>query len=182
MRIATILAATAATAALGFAATAQAQTNVVVDPGVYANIGASAVGFDSYNISGKLGYEINQFFAVEAQGEIGVIDDDFDVGGGEEIDIGVDFAIAGFAVGKFPVGQQFDVFGRVGYYYAEAAADQGDLSVSDDADGFAFGGGGQFWLEPERINAIRAEYTNLDLDSGSLISEDLWTLSYVRKF
>jgi hypothetical protein len=50
-----------------FSATAQAQ-----DSGAYGTIGVSSYDFDTYNVTGRLGYNFNQFFGVEGEGSLGV--------------------------------------------------------------------------------------------------------------
>jgi outer membrane immunogenic protein len=172
MKFAKIAAATAAISL--FSGTAMAQ-----DTGAYVGLGVDAVEFDSYNLSAKVGYNFSEFFGVEAQGGFGVIDDEVDLGGGQTADIGIDTYISGFLTGTFPASEQFDLIGRVGYYYANAEASAGNLSVSEDIDGFAAGLGGQFNFGTDYKSGIRAEYTYLDGDGDG---GDLYTVSYIRKF
>lgn len=167
MKFAKIVAASAAIAMIGGTAMAQ-------DTGAYVGVGVDAVEFDSYNLSGKLGYNFNQFFGVETQGGFGVIDDEI-----AGVDVGVDYYLSGFVTGRIPASEQFEIIGRVGYYFAEVEGSAGNLTVSDDVDGLAAGIGGQFNFGPEYKSGIRAEYTYLDGDGSG---GDLYTVSYIRKF
>ena len=73
MKLIQILAATSALAA--FAGTAAAQ-----DSGVYGNAGIEILDFQgaSGNIVGRIGYDLNQYFSVEGEASVGVIDDNDD--------------------------------------------------------------------------------------------------------
>ena len=152
----------ASAALLGTATAASAQV-APADPAPYVNIGVEALDFAgaSGNIVGRVGYSWG-YFGVEGEGRVGVIDDN----DGFKIDYG----IAGYGIGRVPVSDSFDVFARAGYHYTDAGF--------GDADGFAFGGGGQFNFGPEKQNGIRVEYTNLD-DGGSA---DVYSIAFARRF
>ena len=170
----TLKAAVAAIAIIGFAGTAQAQDN-----DVYGNLGVDSYDFDSFGIGAKLGTTFQDYFGAEVQGTIGITDDEFTIFG-DTIEAKVDFGVAGFAVLRSPVGDDFAVFVRGGYHYTEASAKLNGVdlgSVSDD--GFAAGIGGEYMFNAS--NGIRAEYTYMDF-SESDSSGDLFSLSYVRKF
>ncbi|WP_409432497.1 porin family protein [Litorimonas sp. RW-G-Af-16] len=175
----------ATTAIFGMAATAQAQ-----DTGAYVNLGVDAVEFDSYNLSAKLGYNINEYFGVEGQAAFGIIDDK-ETFEGEEFKAGIDSSFGAFGVVRLPAGENFDLFARAGYAFTKVGASAGNVSVSADADGFAGGVGGQYMFDD--MNGVRLEYTYYDLnfddiEAGNQDFEvedaggDVVTLSYVRKF
>ncbi|GHA97004.1 hypothetical protein GCM10009069_20050 [Algimonas arctica] len=172
MKIVKIAAATAAIAMVGGTAMAQ-------DGQAYVGLGVDAVEFDSYNLSAKAGYNFTEYFGVEAQGGFGVIDDEETVAG-LEVEAGVDYYLSGFLTGRLPMSEQFELIGRVGYYFGELEASSGNVSVSEDVDGFAGGVGGQFNFGPEYKNGIRAEYTYLDVEGDG--GGDLYSISYIRKF
>ena len=169
----TLKTAIAAIAVLGFAGAAHAQ-----DGQAYVNVGVDTLEFDQYGIGGKLGYQFSDYFGVEAQGSIGIIDDEVTLGG-TTVDVGYDYLIGGFATGTLPLGESVDLIGRVGYYAAEVSAEvtAGGIGASDDEDGFAFGAGLQYMWDD--LNGVRADYTYLDGDGGHA---DAVSLSYVRKF
>jgi len=94
-----------ATALTAFAMSAQAQ-----DSGAYVNVGVETFEFDTYNILGRVGYNFAEYFGVEGEGSFGVI-------GTEEfgVDVDTDWSLGGYFVGRYPLGESFEIFGRVGY-------------------------------------------------------------------
>ena len=163
------------------------------DTGPYVNAGVDTFSFDTFGMSGKVGYNFSRFFGVEGQIGTGVIDDtvrDSAFAGGEildlEADTGYDLFAGAFAVGRVPVTREIDVFGRVGYnftqYDSEAEARgrpggqfEGEVVEADvgvDTDGFAFGAGAQFNFGAELMSGIRVEYTRVDIDNISDVSVD----------
>lgn len=117
-------------------------------PGFYAGAGYTRFDADSAEldgVTGRLGYQFNNYFALEGEGTFGVGDDN-----GVELD----HAAGVYARGILPVGANVDLFGRVGYQKIE-----GDGVIDDDGVGAGVGvewrpGGGRFGL--------RGEYTRLD--------------------
>jgi len=175
----TFLKTTAAILAIaGFSSQAMAQ-----DSGTYINLGVDAVEFDSYNISAKLGYNINDYFAVEGQAAFGVIDDEID-----GVDFGVDSSFGAFGVVSLPVAENSELFARGGYHFTQVGGSSDGIGASVDTDGFAFGAGGQYFFSAN--DGIRLEYTYYDLNVNSDLiddeddsgSADVFTVSYVRKF
>jgi len=181
----------ASAAIAGFASTASAQ-----DSGAYVNVGIDAVEFDAFNISGKIGYNINEYFGVEGQAALGVIDDKV-IDDGDEIKAGIDNSFGAFGVLRFPASENFDIFARAGYAFTQVGVSSGPASIGLDFDGFAFGAGGQYMWDG--LNGIRLEYTRYDnnfdedsipgLDADDIaeiedesFGADVFSLSYVRKF
>lgn len=166
----------AATTLTGFAASAQAQ-----DSGVYVNLGAEAVEFDSYNLTGRLGYQFTENFSVEGQGSFGVIDDDV-----EGFDVGVDNSFAAFVRGSVPLNEQFSLFARGGYHFTQFSVDGNGFDEELDIDGFAFGGGVEYMFD--EMNGLRADVTFLDSQDDTINgvdfsgTSDTYAISYVRKF
>jgi len=153
----------------GFVSTAAAQ-----DTGAYINLGVDAVEFDAYTISGKLGYKFTENFGIEGQAGFGIIDDDT-LG----VDVGVDSTFGGFLIASFPASENFDLFVRGGYHFTQIGA--GNFSV--DTDGFAVGGGGQYFFTEN--DGVRLEYTYFDVDTNTNAGSfggDIFSLSYVRNF
>ena len=178
-----------AATAFGLAATsAHAQ-----DSGVYAGAGVDAFDFDAYTISGRLGYNFNDYFGVEGQAGFGIVDDEVSELG-VDADVGVDYFAGAFGVLRAPVSPQFDVFARGGYYFSQFGVDGTDgvtnFDEDLDVDGFAIGAGGQFNFGLNMENSIRLEYTYLDADEGSVDGQDVeldggadvFSLSYIRRF
>lgn len=151
-----------ATAAIaGFASTASAQ-----DSSAYVNVGIDTYEFDVYNLGGKVGYNFTENFGVEGQASFGISSKD---------SIKVKSAFGGFAVARMPLSEQFDVFVRGGYHSTSVGVN--GFSGSANLDGFAVGGGAQYFFTAN--DGIRVEYTYLDADGGSA---DTAGISYVRKF
>ena len=161
-----------ATAVLSsFASAASAQ-----DTGTYVNVGVKTYEFDTYNILGRVGYNFSENFGVEAEGSFGIAGDSFD-DFGDEIDVDTNWDLGAYIVGRYPVTESFDIFARAGYSTVEVEVSSGNLSESENFDGFAVGGGVQYnWDEQ---NGVRLGYTYNDGDGASA---DVIDLSYVRKF
>ncbi len=143
-------------------------------------------------ISGRLGYRINDFFAVEGEAGFGLGGDDFDravpinvLGNIANVDTNVTLDVKNyyiaFARGILPVSEDFDLFARIGYGQATAEADivgtfsgfTASGSAEDDASGLAYGVGAQFNFTES--DGIRADYTRLD-------ETNIISLAYSRRF
>jgi opacity protein-like surface antigen len=171
VKFAKITAAAAAIAMIGGTAMAQ-------DTGAYGTIGVKSIEFDAYSVEARLGYQINEFLAVEGEGAVGVISDDTN-----GVDVKEDFALGAFVRAGVPVSEQFKLFGRVGYSFSQYGVSGGGISLSEDFDGFAFGGGAEFSLND--ASAIRADYTAVDFGDKNGVNvgtADTFSLAYVRKF
>lgn len=181
--------------------------------GVYVTIGATNlssdidlsdldvagqnVDFGSEDVSvimltGRLGYRLNDFFALEGEAGFGLGGDDFDrtvpvnvQGSILNVDTNVDLKVknyaVGFARGILPVSDQFDIFARIGYGQATAKADvvaslsglTASGSAEEDADGIAYGVGAQFNFTDN--DGIRADYTRLE-------DTNIISIAYSRRF
>jgi len=158
--------------------------------GQIANLGEQSSNITM--ITGRLGYRINDFFALEGEAGFGLGGDDFaqavpvNVGGtpvnvNTNVELDVKNYFVGFARGIFPVSEQFEVFIRGGYGTATAEADitasfaglTASGSAEDSADGFAYGLGGQFNISDK--DGIRADYTRLE-------DADILSIAYARRF
>jgi outer membrane immunogenic protein len=112
-------------------------------------------------ITGRVGVGFGRHFAVEGEASLGVDDD-----AGTELDSELGL----YGVGKIPLGEKFEIFGRVGVSRIET-------SPGGDEDGLAYGAGAQFFFTPN--DGIRGDWTRHDYDVGEA---DAYSISYVRKF
>jgi hypothetical protein len=174
MKRTVLAAATAVASAVAFAPSASAQ----LYGGAGLTIFQTDIDDQDINIGaamGRLGYEINPFFAVEGEIALGLYEDDIDVLG-TPVDVGIDSGFGAFVVGKVPLAV-VDLFGRVGYADVSIEADAGGLgSVSEDGSGMAYGAGVNFNF---LILRMRAEYTRYEIDDGDV---DSLGLSALLKF
>ena len=139
---------------------AHAQQSGVYVSGGYTHFDGDG-GAELGALTGRVGVNLNQNFAIEGEASFGISDDS-----GTELDneLGV------FVVGKLPVSQSFDVFARVGLARIET-------SPGGSEDGLAYGVGGTLNLSP--VDGIRLDWTRHDYDVGEV---DAISLSYVRGF
>lgn len=158
-------------ALIGFASTATAQ-----DSGIYGNVGVKTYEFDTYNILGRVGYNFTEFLGVEAEGGFGISGDTID-DFGDDIDIDTNWDLGAYLISRWEVSDNFEIFARGGYATVEVEASAGNVSESENFDGFAIGGGVQYYWDQQ--NGIRIGYTYNDADGGNA---DVIDLSYVRKF
>ena len=194
------------TAALGIstlgAMTAQAGDN----EGLYVNIGASLLNADldasgdpavdallgdSLNftaVTGRAGYRLTDFLAIEGEVGIGLSGEDFnDTVSVQGIDVSVDGEVkvdayyAAFARGILPVSEDFDIFARIGYGQAEIGVDltasaQGQSSTTsetDSGDDFLFGVGAEYGFT--KNDGVRLDYTRFS-------DINVISLAYSRRF
>ena len=148
-------------------------------------------------INGRLGYRINQYFAVEGDAGFGVGGDSFQrtipvnndligtINVDADADLDVDSYFGIFARGIYPVSDQFDIFVRGGYGSAKAEASavgttdllpgfSVNAQDSQTADGFAYGIGGQYHIN-ER-HGIRADFSAIGSEA------QFFSLAYAIKF
>ncbi|MBI1338857.1 outer membrane beta-barrel protein [bacterium] len=154
---------------------ASAQTS-----GVYAGGGYSH--FDGDNavvggLTGRLGVDFGRYWGLEGEVSFGINDDDVSIGTTTGT-VELDNAFGVFGVGKLPVSDRFDLFGRVGWAQAEVKGSVAGLTASADDNGLAYGVGGNFWLTP--VDGLRGEVTRFDFDDNSEL--DVWSASYIRRF
>lgn len=170
----------AALATVGFAGAASAQDTS--DTTVYGTIGYANVSADDGAdvnlgaLQGRIGARFGKYFGVEGELATGVKDDSFDVLG-TNVDVDLKHEVGVFAVGAYPITERFEVFGRVGYAWAEAKAKGAGISDTANLDGIAYGVGGQYFFTDK--DGVRVDYTRHD---GNDAEADVFGVSYVRKF
>jgi len=136
----------------------------------YASLGYSVIDADPFEfgaITGRVGGR-GQHFGVELDGSFGIDDDE--VFG---VDVELEHAVAVYAVGFLPVGDNFELLARIGYGNVSIGAGGGSF----DDDAFTYGLGAH-WRWDEH-NGIRGDWTRYEFDGGDA---DGFTVSYVRTF
>lgn len=146
--------------------------------GGYSTFGVSDGGsdVDLGAVTLRGGYEFTDYLGVEGQLDFGVSDDTVVVGG-TSVDVELNHAASLFGVARLPVSENANLFARLGYTTADVEASVPGVSFTDDADGFAYGVGGEYFFDGR--NGFRAEYTRHELDDADA---DVFGISYVRRF
>ncbi|MEM0986302.1 MAG: porin family protein [Pseudomonadota bacterium] len=81
-------------------------------------------------------------------------------------DLELDNQAAAYVVGRLPVTEKLEVFGRAGYGVIELSAEIGGFSASDSVDAFSFGAGAEFDITDNV--ALRADYTRFEADDSEI--------------
>ena len=133
---------------------------------VYINVAYGDFSFNNPDrspgaLTGRVGYDVNRYFAVEGEGSFGIIKDN------SIYELNSEFGA--FVLGKLPLYEdKFHVYGRIGY----TTIDETDF----EDDGFAFGIGGQYnWGK----HGMRLDWTRHDHDAGEV---DSFSLGYAYTF
>lgn len=144
----------------------------------YSSVDITETGLDVGlgAITLRSGYEFTDHFGFEGQIDIGVNGDTVSVLA-TPVDVELNYGYSFFAVARAPVAENINLFARVGYGSAEVEVSVPTVSFADDADGFAWGVGGEMFFD-ER-NGFRIEYTQFDFDNTDA---DVFGVSYVRRF
>lgn len=144
-------------------------------PSYYGNIGGIMYDVDDeiFGVVGRLGAQ-KSWYGAEVEGSFGVIDENI----GGNIDAGVDYSVAAFAVGRLPIGRQFGALARVGYHNTEISVDGANVNRSEDFDGLAYGAGIEYDIDS--VNGLRFDYTRYELADD--ITSDSLSATYLRRF
>jgi hypothetical protein len=202
------IAALTAAAALLAASGAAAQDDLEA-AGFYVSGGYSYMQFEGDNgidtevngLTGRAGWQFNEWFAVEGDVSFGFEDGDFtfnadeedfnidDNGDGDLIDVinapgdfGLNYMMGGYAKASWPLGPSFDIFGRLGYAIFDVdttvvTPGGADISLGDSESGASYGGGVE-WDFNEH-HSVRFDYTFTDFD---LAEADVLGFMYQFKF
>lgn len=160
----------AAAVALSLAA-APAFAQDTKDVQVYGSIGYAYLGDDFVDLGGaqlRLGAKVHQYFGIEAEGTIGLVDDSI-----AGIDVDLEQQVGVYAVAFMPMSEQTDLIARVGWSNFEIGVPGG----SADEDTINYGVGFEHRFDEQ--NGLRGDYTYMDGDNGHA---NMWSLAYVRRF
>ena len=169
-----------AVAALAAAIAAPAAAQSLSSPTWYGSAGYANLSTEDSDVSldaltGRVGARFNPYFGAEGELSVGV--------GEEEVLPGVDLKLshdaAIYGVAAFPVAENFELFGRLGYGTTEIEASGGGFTASEDGESWNYGVGANYFIDG--VNGVRADYTRRDFqDDGG--EADVWTINYVRRF
>lgn len=191
-----LIIATAATAILAASPAFAAE-----DSGFYVGAGLGNFSADSQSITNGRdfegsdfgfkvfgGYKFIPWLAVEGEYiDGGEPDDNFD-SGTDQVRIAIGMSgFVGSAVGILPIGENFDVFAKLGFIYWDADGsiklrDEGDLvtktSIGEDGTDFAWAVGGT-WNFTDTLG-VRAEYQGFEISEFN--SVDFASASIIWRF
>jgi len=175
-----VLLAAAATALA--AGGAQAQESGFSLGAGYQHFNTSRANFDLLTL--RASFDFSEYLAVEADGQIGLGSKSvfFPGAGGPGVgSMKFDYGLGGFLRAHAPLGDQLTAFVRVGYAFVETSGSIDTLSVSENSDGVAFGGGFEWAFAGP--NMLRVDYTRYELSSTELDGgADGFGVSFVRRF
>ena len=167
---------------VALAAPAFAQVQAPVTPHVYGNIGYANVGPGSAEldtIQGRLGYRFNNWFGVEGELAGGIGGDKRSVAPGIDQKLKLRHQEAIYGVGFFPLTEQWELLGRVGYGNTRFKVSEAGFSDSFNEQSWNFGAGVQYHLDGQ--NGIRADYTRHEYENDGG-DADVWSIGYSRRF
>ena len=176
----TMIILTASIAVLGTSLPAMAGEGDDTQKGnAYVNLGATRIAGAGYALVGRGGYDFARYFGVEAEVGIGVSERTVSFAR-SEFGTGVKFSLGGFAVGRLPVSEKINLFGRVGYHYTEIDFSfNGNTTGDVGTDGIAFGGGVEYMFDGQ--NGVRLGYTRYD-NTAFNANASGFSAAYVRRF
>jgi outer membrane immunogenic protein len=136
-------------------------------------------------LTGRVGYDFNQWFGVE--GRIGTTFEDDVEFSGITVDVKVPYFVSALAkLGWRSDDMGLGVYGLAGFTHAkfEASTDFGgaEITVDESDEGFSFGGGAEYFFDEHNgMNVEFMRYLDSDLD-GSDYELDHIGIGYVRRF
>ena len=148
---------------------------------IYGTIGYSQLDADGVElgaVTARIGTRFTPNFGAEGEVSLGVKDEDFRVGT-TTVSADLQYDAAVYGVGYVPLGQNFELFGRVGYGTSEIKVSGPGVTATADGESWNYGVGAHYTLDGQ--NGIRADWTRRDFrDDGG--EADVWSLNFVRKF
>ena len=131
---------------------------------LYVNGGVSTFDADDANLTAftaRGGISFNDLLSAEFEASFGLGADN-----SNGFDSELENQFGGFLVAKYPVLPRVDIHGRVGYTTAEIQSATNGVSSDVNADGFAFGLGGEVMITDQL--GIRGDYTRIEVDDDQL--------------
>lgn len=125
---------------------------------------AEAGEFDLSAVQGRYGWAWRDNFSFEALGAFGVGDDTI-----SGVTAELDYIIGGYVVGEWPVTEQMNVYGRLGFAFAEATVDDLLESSSESDSDVSYGFGATYSLnETMALDVGYMDYVGGDIDVDGL--------------
>lgn len=155
------------------AATLVAAPAVAQDIEGYMNLGYSQIDADGPDLGAahvRVGATVHQYFGVELEAAIGIVDD-----GPPGLETEMDQAGAIYAVAHLPLGEQFELMARGGWGRSQVSA--GGATATDSS--WNYGVAGQFNFDENQ--GLRVDWTRQDFEDLNL-QADVYSVSYVRRF
>jgi outer membrane immunogenic protein len=184
-----IIAAAAVAAVSAVSAPAFAQINAanfapVTYEGSIGYTGIQVNGADLGAIDLRARANFGQYVGIEGEGAFGVNDQDGNVGS-VATKLHLNSEYAGYAVVRWPVIANGNLFARVGYGHSDIKATATALngqsaSASAGSDSVNYGVGGEYFFDGK--NGLRVDYTRFDFQNNNTKDADTWSVGYVRKF
>ncbi|MFN3522346.1 MAG: porin family protein [Phenylobacterium sp.] len=153
-----------------------------MSPKGYASLGYSQGDYDGGadlgTVQGRIGARFGQYLGVEGELGLGAKSDDTWVGG-LKADNSVKHQAGVYGVGFLPVGENADLYARVGYGDTKVKTKLAGVPDSDRNQSWNYGVGGQYFFDGK--NGVRADYTRHEfLHSDD--KADVVSLGYVHQF
>jgi hypothetical protein len=167
-------AAVAALTGLAAAAPASAQSEVTGSLG-WSRTDTGDANLDA--VTGRLRWT-SGYFGVEGELSGGVGSDTVNVAG-TNVKVKLHDQAAIYGVGKIPMGDNLDLFARVGYGTTKVTGQAFGTGVSGSEESWNYGVGADWYLDGK--NGVRADYTRENF-KNSVGDADVWSLAYVRRF
>lgn len=131
-------------------------------------------------VTSRLGVDFNRYLGAEGEFSVGVLDDDFTVAGVEG-KTKLEYDAAAYAVGKLPLGENLELFGRVGYGTTQIETRvPGIVSASADGESLNYGAGANWFFNGRQ--GVRGEWTRRDFQDDGAGEVDTYGLSFVSRF
>lgn len=135
---------------------------------VTAHSGANSLKASPSVLGATIGYDVHQYFAVEAMAAFNVRDDQVELNGAAvPAQLKIDNSYGLYLKPKMMLNDKFEVFGRLGYLKTKMTASGTGLSQSDSYKGAAYGLGANYYFNPKTYATV--SYTNFyDKDDGKV--------------
>jgi hypothetical protein len=147
--------------------------------GGYVDLGAGDLHEDGINlgvVTGRVGARA-KYFGAEGEASVGFTKDNY-----AGVDLREKDQFAGYAVGFLPVGGQgAELFARVGYGHIAVRGDYAGYGATVGEDSVNYGVGAQYFFH-NGPNGVRIEATRYDYTGHDAGSDEVYSLSYVRRF